>query len=1629
MSNPLSKSSRPRVPANSRRTGVRRLLEKVITGSWSGETETSSPRKGRLLLESLEQRQLMAGDMDLLFTDGTVDATATNTFVATNTSGGLQTTTQPEGEAAPDLVQFAKDLTAAGVLFFGAEWCPACTAQKELFQDGKDDLPFIEVTNPDRSLNARGIAEGITEFPTWVFPTGEDLLGLQSLQTLSQRAGVPIPTSDQPTFEPVGNLSVAIGSPLHVPIDAYDPGGGPLTVSVSVADPTLLEATVLTGNRSIRIDMNGYGDMVFQLFEDRAPIASGRIADLADSGFYDGIIFHRVVDNFVIQAGDPLGNGTGGSSLPNIDDDFHPDLQHNREGVLSFAKTTDDTNNSQFFITETPTRNLDFNHSIFGQLVEGFDVREAISETAVNNASSNKPINDVVINTIDVFNDTENGVVMLKPTGNRTGTTNVTFTVTDANGNTFSETVSVNVVADTVNSRPFLGPIAPTVTVPSGGPGTLQLTSIDVEGDSVFYTARSASPAANGTVSVNSTTGLVTVTPAAGFTGQIVANVGVSGAAISASATPDDNQRVVFNVGAANAVATPSAVDLQTGSDTGSSNIDNITNAGSLTFRVSGVTVGATVELVNTATGSVVGTGIADAVTVVITTNNISALGDGTYPIAARQRVGTNVSALSPALSVTYDQTIPASVIASASTQANVGRQYLTDLISTEEGSGLVYALVERPTGAVINATTGVITWTPTTAQLGANTFRLSLTDAAGNVRNETLTVNVAGAPRVEVDIELTDLNGNRISSIATGQEFFLNLVGVDARSFTKPGVYAIYADILFDNTLIAPVPGSQIQFDEDFTVEPSGVFSNGLIDELGGQSNRTQAQFEARSRIATVRMRAISAGTVNIRSEPAERDENVLVFGENNIQPADTVAYNSATLAIGQSFTVGVDTFAVAEDSGSTTLNVLANDTIVSGGGTLSVVSVTQPASGGTVTLTGGTVRFEPTANFNGNAVFTYRVANTNGGSQQDGSVTVTVTPVNDPPTAVADTLTVEQNSTNNTLNLLANDTITPDTGETLTITAVGATSAGGTVTIAQGGGSVVYTPATGFVGTETFTYTIRDGALAATATATVTVESTDNPPTAVADAFTVAEDAAEAVFNVVTNDTRDADNQAFVISAVGTPSNGGTARVSADGTQFFYRPAANFAGTETVTYTIRDTGGGASTATVTFTVTPVNDVPPVLNSTVRVNRGGTTPVERTVLRLTDLPANVDAGETLTITLGATTTPAGGTARVDATTRTIFYTAPAGAFTGTDSITYTVSDGTLTSTGTLTLNVVDFETRDIDLNYQFLTSSNGVTLGNVMLRGTNVLEETVELFLSVTPDRLFFDRVLPGSYTVEIPAIPFLQNASEPRSIAVESLPEDGNMTVDLDLGQLRARYISIQDWLGKSARQNLLVAVTPGQSSIMVIPSARTTAIQQPVVQLDASGTTMTIQGNRSNSTTNAIETVSASMPTANNARVQSRGEVDGVRLFKVSVEPSAVTFAPTTSASAATTTTTTTGSAAGAALQVVAPETTMASPAGQAFSSSTLMLGDSAAEGESFAASSVTMADVFSPGIADTEPDAIVDASPASLVGSDAIDSAMESVTPSLTRVSTVEDTLASGRLISASAIDEAIRTDLG
>ncbi len=359
------------------------------------------------------------------------------------------------------------------------------------------------------------------------------------------------PGFGQPSLEEIPETNILSGSPLHIPLRGQDAAGQAISYTATTSDG-LVTATALEGNRSLRIRVADFGVMVFELFDGRARRATDRIAELADGGFYNGVIFHRVIDNFVIQGGDPTGTGTGGSELPNFADQFHVDLQHNRTGLLSMAKAVDDSNNSQFFVTEGPQRNLDFQYSIFGILVRGEDVREAISNVAVGGDEGDRPVDDVVIEAAESFVDEQNGVLMLKAPEGATGSVNVTVTARNPSGQEASRTFRVNVTPDTINSAPFLADI-PEIRTKVDTSVTYQLVALDVEGDPASFLDQNTM-SGNGIAvpviahqnlvhNVDFDTGLLTINPTNGLTGAHPISVA---AAVAAAAVDYQIVTVVF---------------------------------------------------------------------------------------------------------------------------------------------------------------------------------------------------------------------------------------------------------------------------------------------------------------------------------------------------------------------------------------------------------------------------------------------------------------------------------------------------------------------------------------------------------------------------------------------------------------------------------------------------------------------------------------------------------------------------------------------------------------------------------------------------------------------------------------------------------------------------------------------------------------------------------------------------------------------------------------------------------------------------------------------------------------------------------------------------------------------------
>jgi cyclophilin family peptidyl-prolyl cis-trans isomerase len=121
------------------------------------------------------------------------------------------------------------------------------------------------------------------------------------------------------------------------------------------------------------------GDITVELYADRVPRTVENFVNLSRSGFYDGTTFHRVINGFMAQGGDPTGTGTGGPGYQ-FEDEFHPSLRHDSAGILSMANAGPGTNGSQFFITYGPTPHLDDRHSVFGKVVDGMDAVSRIRE-------------------------------------------------------------------------------------------------------------------------------------------------------------------------------------------------------------------------------------------------------------------------------------------------------------------------------------------------------------------------------------------------------------------------------------------------------------------------------------------------------------------------------------------------------------------------------------------------------------------------------------------------------------------------------------------------------------------------------------------------------------------------------------------------------------------------------------------------------------------------------------------------------------------------------------------------------------------------------------------------------------------------------------------------------------------------------------------------------------------------------------------------------------------------------------------------------------------------------------------------------------------------------------------------
>ena len=367
-------------------------------------------------------------------------------------------------------------------------------------------------------------------------------------------------------------------------------------------------------------------------------------------------------------------------------------------------------------------------------------------------------------------------------------------------------------------------------------------------------------------------------------------------------------------------------------------------------------------------------------------------------------------------------------------------------------------------------------------------------------------------------------------------------------------------------------------------------------------------------------------------------------------------------------------DQYTLDEDSSASLLDVLANDTDTDGD-TISISNIENTA--GEATIVAGKIQFTPPANFSGEIVLTYTITDgystgNEGINDRTASVTITVTPVNDAPTANADSATMNEDAPALLVNVLANDSDID--GDTLVITA--ATADRGSASVVDN--KIQYTPAPNTNGTAIINYTISDSnGGTATTNLTITIIPVNDAPIANADTATMDEDAAPILINVLANDS-DEDGDSLAISTASAD----IGSVSVVGNQIQYTPAADDNGLATVTYTVSDSNGGASTATLTITIKPVNDAP-IANADTATMDEDAAPILINVLAN---DSDVD-GDSLAISAASADIGS-----VSVVGNQIQYT-PAANDNGLATVTYTVSDnngGTNTATVAITITAVN---------------------------------------------------------------------------------------------------------------------------------------------------------------------------------------------------------------------------------------------------------------------------------------------------------------------------------------------------
>ncbi len=1004
------------------------------------------------------------------------------------------------------------------------------------------------------------------------------------------------------SIAPLADVTLLAGAPLNLAVNATDPDFDVLYYEVSSSNPDV-KATLLDPyyNQSVRISVSYTGnpnttsddfsgDMVFQLFEEWSPVTTARFIDLVDSGgedggpFYDGLTFHRVIDGFIVQGGDPNGDGTGGSGAE-FNDEFSPELQFTSAGILAMANSGADTNDSQFFITDAAARWLDYRYTIFGFLTSGEEILQKIS--AVPTDSDDKPNYTVQIDSVSVEINTEDQVLHLAAEAGTTGTSTVTVKAMTINeyGNEqvlASRSFKVTLAADTNNNRPYVDPETPIETtdgdalnaieLAAGSSTTFQINGVDVEGDAIYYGATTQNSTSGVTVTVDSTTGIVTLTASSSAAGVTAIAVGVR------KPTVDSNDSNPWDTEVIPVYVNPAAptVTLAAASDTGLSSTDGVTNLNGssgkpLTFTVGGTISGAVVEVF--ADGVLIGQATASGTSTTITTVGAYTLSDGPHSITACQTLydqevdfgnyqGTiDLSSEESAPTNIVVDTVTASITSSPVTTATEGQPYSYQVTTDESGIGQ-FSLVTMPAGMSINPATGLITWTPADVGNSTNPVKVRLSDLAGNVVDQSFSVYVVPVNKAPV---------------ATAQT--VRMLSDTSKTITLSG--------------------------DDSDPEVVQTLTFAIVT---GPSHGTITNFNSATGTLTYTPEAGYVGADSVTftvTDDGTAGEPAALTSDSATVSIVVAQKNNDPVADDQSVATSEDT--------AKSIMLTGNDGDEDAVQTLTFQIVRQPLHG---TLSGfnaatGQVTYTPDADYNGSDSFTFTVTDHDENAEPTSlvsaaaTVSINVAAVNDRPTAESATVTVVKN-TPRSITLTGADG-DPEVAQTLVFTIVNPPSHGTLSGFDPATGQVTYTPDNDYGGTDSFTFTVTDdgtagdpaGLTSDAATITIHVSGVNHEPTAVAQNVATDEDTSLAI--TLSGDDGDSGiEQTLRYTIVSAPSHGTLSGFDPATGAVVYTPGPDFNGTDSFTFTVTDDDAAgdpanltSSPAVVSITVSPVDDAP----------------------------------------------------------------------------------------------------------------------------------------------------------------------------------------------------------------------------------------------------------------------------------------------------------------------------------------------------------------------------------------------------------------------------------------------------